>query len=613
MRSVVSRTLGIYCEYDKKVTLSRRRFLAGAASLAAAWGVSHDVMARTLATVPVRAVEASSTLLHTIKMSAQPVRGVYRTLVSGAGEEFIPRFDLLGRVADASRKQSRRSLYYLAHLSDIHVIDAQTPARMDAVQSLAPELFTDACRPQDTLSVHVLSSVVDSVVDSQVSSVTGAPLASALSTGDSADNLSQLETRWYIDILDGKEVVANSGAPDRYEGPQVWREAAYAYHPDDPSDDVYGPRGFPTVPGMLEAAITRPVTSQGLPVPWYTVYGNHDATFMGTFRPNPALFAWAIGDRKAASGDALGINWFQGYVSDLSAAQMGVNAIRQQLGLLPGMKVVTPDPERRLLERTDFMQAHMDSPAVPGPVGHGWSQANISSGETWWSADLTSYLRVFGLDTCNLVAGADGAVPEDQFTWLESELARCQAENRLAMVCSHHNSLTLENDATPVWGGQRLVHAEEFVAMLQRYPVMVAWLNGHTHVNTITPHIREGGGGFWEITTASCIDFPQQQQLVELIDNQDGTMSIFVTALDHAAPPTWSPGDLSQRGLASLSRELAANAFLTDPPRLAGSPLDRNVELLMPVPFDLSSITDAAVETEQMKARAQSLAHGGAA
>jgi metallophosphoesterase (TIGR03767 family) len=455
---------------------------------------------------------------------------------------------------------------------------------------------------------------VDSVAASQTSAVTGAPLASALSTGDSADNLSQLETRWYIDILDGKEVLANSGAAGVYEGPQVWSEATYAYHPEDPAGDVFGPLGYPTVPGMLTAAVSNPVQSQGLPVPWYAVYGNHDATFMGTFRPDPALFAWAFGDRKAVTGEALAVNWLQGYASDLSAAQMAANAIRQQLGLLPGLKTVTPDPARKLLERTDFMQAHLDSPAVPGPVGHGWTQANIDTGQTWWSADLTPYLRVFGLDTCNMASGADGAVPEDQFTWLEAQLAQCETEGKLAMVCSHHNSLTIENDAKPVWGGQRLVHAEEFIAMLVRYPVCIAWLNGHTHVNTIKAHPRQGGvGGFWEITTASCIDFPQQQQLVDVVDNRDGTMSIFVIALDHAAPPTWTQGDLSQTGLASLSRELAANSPLSKPALLAGSALDRNVELLMPAPFDLSGITDAAVEAEQMKARAQLVAHGGAA
>lgn len=595
------------------MALSRRRFIAAASALAASWGVSIETMGRALS-APLRAADAPTTLLQTIKLSAQPVRGDYRTLVAGAGEDFIPRYDILGREADTARASARRSLYYFAHLSDIHVIDAQTPARMDAIQSIAPELFTDACRPQDTLTVHVLASVVDSVAAAQTSTVTGAPLASALSTGDSADNLSQLETRWYIDILDGKEVLANSGAAGVYEGPQVWSEATYAYHPGDPSGDVYGARGYPTIPGMLEAAISTPVSSQGLPVPWYAVYGNHDATYMGTFRPDPALFAWAVGDRKAATGDGLAVNWLQGFASDLSAAQMAANAIRQQFGLLPGIKTVTPDPARRLLERTDFMQAHLDSPAVPGPVGHGWTQANIDTGQTWWTADLTPYLRVFGLDTCNMAAGADGAVPEDQFTWLEGQLAQCQAEGRLAMVCSHHNSYTLENDAKPVWGGQRLIHAEEFIAMLLRYPVLVAWLNGHTHINTLTPHVRESGtGGFWEITTASCVDFPQQQQLVEFVDNRDGTMSLFVTALDHAAPPTWTPGDLSQTGLASLSRELSANAWLAIPPLRAGSPLDRNVELLLPAPFDLSAITDAAVETEQMKARAQLTAHGGAA
>ena len=593
--------------------VSRRRFIAGVSALAIGWGVSRQVLGDALA-LPMRAADVPSTLLQTIKMSSSAARGSYRILLAGAGEDFIARVDLLGREADPRRSTSRRSLYYFAHLSDIHVIDAQTPARMDAIQSIAPELFTDACRPQDTLTTHVLASVVDSVVAAQSSSITGAPLASAISTGDSADNLSTLETRWYIDILDGKDVTPNSGAVGVYEGPQIWSEATYAYHPDDPMGDVYGAYGYPTVPGMLAAAVSNPVTSQGLPVPWFAVYGNHDATYMGTFRADPALFAWAVGSRKAATGEALGLNWLQGFATDLSVAQIAINAIRESVGLLPGIRDVTADPARKLLERADFMQAHLDSPAVPGPVGHGWTQANVDSGETWWSADMTPYLRVFGLDTCNLAAGADGAVPQDQFDWLQAQLEQCQTQGRLAIVCSHHNSLTLENGATPVTGGQPLIHAEEFIDMLLRYPVCIAWLNGHTHINTLTPHLREGGvGGFWEITTASCVDFPQQQQLVELIDNRDGTLSIFVTALDHAAPPTWMPGDLTQVGLASLSRELSANAWLADPALRAGSPLDRNVELVMPAPFEMSSITDAAVESEQMRARAHVIAHGGAA
>ena len=195
--------------------VSRRRFIAGVSALAIGWGVSRQVLGDALA-LPMRAADVPSTLLQTIKMSSSAARGSYRILLAGAGEDFIARVDLLGREADPRRSTSRRSLYYFAHLSDIHVIDAQTPARMDAIQSIAPELFTDACRPQDTLTTHVLASVVDSVVAAQSSSITGAPLASAISTGDSADNLSSLETRWYIDILDGKDVTPNSGAVGVY-------------------------------------------------------------------------------------------------------------------------------------------------------------------------------------------------------------------------------------------------------------------------------------------------------------------------------------------------------------------------------------------------------------
>lgn len=136
---------------------------------------------------------------------------------------------------------------------------------------------------------------------------------------------------------------------------------------------------------------------------------------------------------------------------------------------------------------------------------------------------------------------------------------------------------------------------------------MIAWINGHTHNNTIQAHPRAGGGGFWEITTASCIDFPQQQQMIEIVDNRDGTMSLFTTTVDHAAPPEWREGDFSQTGFASLSRQLASNDFTEKPLMRRGSPDDRNTELLLPAPFDLSTITDAEVERLHTESRARFL------
>jgi hypothetical protein len=40
-----------------------------------------------------------------------------------------------------------------------------------------------------------------------------------------------------------------------------------------------------------------------------------------------------------------------------------------------------------------------------------------------------------------------------------------------------------------------------------------------------------------------------------------------------------------------------------------GSPLDRNTELLLPAPFDLSTITDAALEAQHLAAQARLEAH----
>ena len=76
------------------------------------------------------------------------------------------------------------------------------------------------------------------------------------------------------------------------------------------------------------------------------------------------------------------------------------------------------------------------------------------------------------------------------------------------------------------------------------------------------PHVRsdcDGGGGFWEVNTASHVDFPQQSRIVEVVDNHDGTLSIFTTMLDHAGPASYGGRTGEPVSLAGLGRELALN------------------------------------------------------
>jgi hypothetical protein len=128
----------------------------------------------------------------------------------------------------------------------------------------------------------------------------------------------------------------------------------------------------------------------------------------------------------------------------------------------------------------------------------------------------------------------------------------------------------------------------EVDALLLQFPNVIAFVNGHTHVNRITPHARPGGGGYWEISTAAHVDYPCQARLLEVVDNRDGTLSIFGTVIDAAAPLSYAGRLDGPQSLASLGRELAANDWQERTDARRGRVEDRNVELLLRAPFALS-------------------------
>jgi hypothetical protein len=89
---------------------------------------------------------------------------------------------------------------------------------------------------------------------------------------------------------------------------------------------------------------------------------------------------------------------------------------------------------------------------------------------------------------------------------------------------------------------------------------------------------------FWEVNTASHIEFPQQARIIEICDNRDGTLSLFTTLIESAAPYQASYADESQAALGSLYREFSFNV----PHYKAnhgGTPLDQNTELLLANPL----------------------------
>jgi metallophosphoesterase (TIGR03767 family) len=498
--------------------------------------------------------------------------GGYRTLQYGAGESHLPGADPVGG----------RSLMCVAHLSDIHVCDAQSPARVEFLDRWAdpdsPILDqlgeVGVYRAQEILTAQVAEAMVRAVNEVRAGPVSGRPVDLAIVTGDNTDNAQLNELAWYLALLDGGTVAPDSGDQNRYEGvadadvadERIW-------HPDAMTPDLPRERwGFPTVPGLLDA-VRAPFAAGGLATPWLAVHGNHDRLLQGTLPAVGPLAAAATSARKSVALPAFYSP------EDALALLAGLEACDPKAMAALGDAVyrrVTPDASRRIVSRAEFVRAHFS--AAARPPGHGFRAESMP----YYRHDLGA-VTFLTMDTVNAHGGWQGSLDEVQLAWLVDELCRADGEQRYVVLASHHPLSTLIND-THEAGAPRRVLAAELAAVIAAHPSVVLWLNGHTHQTTITSHRT-----FWEVTAPSLIDWPQQARVVELLLGE-ATLTVAVTMVDHQGAAPWDGATDGPVSLAGLSRELAANDWqwagfgLEEHPR-AGRPEDRNVLLRLRDPW----------------------------
>jgi 3',5'-cyclic AMP phosphodiesterase CpdA len=434
-------------------------------------------------------------------------------LERGPGEPLVDRTEL----APAARPGA--AIATLAQITDAHVRDEESPARVPFLDRLGG-VFSSTFRPQEAFSTQVLEASVRAVNRL-------APDATFV-TGDIVDSNSSAELDQAVAVLDGGDVDPDTGAAG-YDGVQA---------ADDPDPLFYRPDlDAPRHPGALAAAQRR-FRSPGLIAPWYPALGNHDLLVQGETPATPRIDAVATGGRMVVGLDP-GLRPSE----DVDAAR-AVDALLAAGA--PGRSLDVPaDPDRRQLSATEVIARLARRDEAPPELRAAAMAATLD-----YAVDLGADARALVLDTVDRAGGSRGLLRPAQLTWLREQLAA--AQGRALLVFSHN---PLDNTA----GGERALR------MLDMTPGVVAVVAGNSHRNRIRPRAQ---GGYWQISTSSLADHPQQARAFRLCATPTG-YALETWMLDHDGA-----------GLAGVSRELAfLDAQGGRPQRFAGERADRNARL----------------------------------
>jgi metallophosphoesterase (TIGR03767 family) len=444
-----------------------------------------------------------------------------------------------------------QTLVSVVHISDMHVLDAASPARGEWVELEAHDpLFRPLLhmhRPYDAVALAALHAHVESIrADDR-----GCDLV--VSTGDNIDNGQRNEFDAYLAIVAGGTAQLTAAGSAQDASTHAFDEPWPYWCPDPTVADVWRDRGYPVIDDFVAQA-SAPIVSAGLGVPWTSVPGNHDLMRQGTALDNASLAAIAVGGAKSlrrpagfSPGDPPSL-----FLDEPEAFSSGPTF------------AITADPKRRVIDRAEWIDAHRGAGALGFEPG--------SRDDSIDRVIDTEHVRFVLLDTNHPAGDYQGSVGVEQLEWLDARLAEVDAEQspRVVVLVSHHGTDSLVNERQPN-DDRRLAGAIN--AVVHRHPCVIAWLLGHRHVNRIEPRPGDSGG-YWEVTTCSTIDWPSETRRITIARQPDGAIEIACTMQRHRSEPD------SLAGLHPALAERFAGPRAAE--RMAGRGEDRDVRLVLP-------------------------------
>ena len=448
----------------------------------------------------------------------------YGNWTYGPGLPHDKRLDLMPADYNGSAVTRKAKLLNFFTISDIHITDKESPNQLIYIQRLHPHLPVGASIYSGIMlyTTHVLDAAIQTVNALHKQH----PLDFGISLGDTCNTTQYNETRWYIDVIDGKVIRPSSGAH----------------------------LGADTIDYQ------KPYKAAGLDkaIPWYQTLGNHDHFWMGSipvdYSLRKDLRQSYISDEVFATGDVLSdprkINSRDYYVGVLDGSTpYGDIKYAGPVGNFKSPPKVAADPDRRSLLRTEWMQEFFKTSSTP--AGHGFNLTNFKDGFACYSFVPKSNipLKVIVLDNTqkedsgSVDIHGHGFLDRERWTWLKKELAEGTAAGQLMIIAAHIPigvELTAPNSQMGWWvNPQNAVTLPDLIAELQSHPNLIMWMAGHRHLNTVKAFVSPDPAGapekgFWHVETPSLRDFPQQFRTFEIYLNSDNTISIVTTNVDPA-------------------------------------------------------------------------------
>ena len=408
---------------------------------------------------------------------------------------------------------SPKLLTRFVHLADTQLADDESPSRLATFDEVSGGAF----RPQEGHLCRMLNAAVRTVnrIHEDL------PIGFVLLGGDNTDNAHTNELDWFLRILDGAPRVECDSATDDDPVPG----------PDNDPKDPFGP--------------------VALDVPWRWVTGNHDILRQGTWS------TFGFEDEPTGTMPAGGT---RDYSMPGSPITMGP---------------VPADPRRAFIPE----EAQLKILAESGD-GHGITAEALALGRAFYTFDVEGTpLRFFVIDTASITGGSKGLIRQvDIDAIIEPTLQAAADDDKLVIISSHHRASSLDTGAEFGIGIEYddALLTEDWESYLGGHDHVIMHLAAHTHILHVEPKTPLGGHAYWEMASPALSDYPHQLRMIEVWDQDNGSLTIRSVAFDFA-----TDGD----PVAEAGRTLGVLDFTASWEKDGRGELeDRNVELWIAKP-----------------------------